>query len=785
MQKRGTPLKKSQSKHFNWSSIAKQEQPKQFSQVSSTTSFQFLRTKGTLPNQDRTVDKLESGLCWWNTDVNEETGEGPEQASNWKGSPDQITADVECLEKLARSLFVICWDMNFSEEWLCSVTVVAPKVVGVTYLSKFRPTVGKILGYVWVNALPPRRYESVHTAFVPKAHADAGLFLLLRAAELSREWQKEIAVVQLEVKKEFDHVDHYAVFKALRLRSLRPFSIPLVAAIWNGSCMKARLGTVLSNNVQMSRGLHPGCTRVSCHFHNDHGAGSERELNKLWKILKLAWSLDDFVLAAICCADVVVLVAASVAAADVMVAEVIAKLKEVNLTVGAEKTHRTSHPKLMDTRIGVDLLAVLWEEVQEFVGSKVCLDGNARYAIAHCSAQANKCLAKWRPVLSSSWLPRKLRLNIVKTTMSQSFLWSSRERTTVKAQRDKIASRSARMEAIVIGPKKPPWMEIDQWWRLWHRTGHRWIGKCNMNVLTAIRERVLSSGWSRCQNGLLKDLREGLEMPGTSVVEMVTTPLERSGEGHVGWSAPKTIQNLQMGGRGVDGGLQVFWNCRRHCGISPFVHRLFAARSGSWAMATEKARSRRGQCEDAVEMHQPLRGSKRTQRIRPASIGAEWWSWLRVASNDVERLVQVEQNEKEREEEFCCAPDTPLSASNQERFLIRVFMVQCWIWLVGALCKNGCRRDSWKKCSEDEWNCLVQCGVLALRLEIQLESAKLERPGMERRYDSPCSDADFHAHAWDAAIIGVIVGVNGAHEQEIEMPSKEQKSAMGGQKKID
>ena len=28
-------------------------------------------------------------------------------------------------------------------------------------------------------------------------------------------------------------------------------------------------------------------------------------------------------------------------------------------------------------------------------------------------------------------------------------------------------------------------------WRFWHRTGHRWIEKCNMNVLTAIRERVL------------------------------------------------------------------------------------------------------------------------------------------------------------------------------------------------------------------------------------------------------------------------------------------------------
>ena len=47
------------------------------------------------------------------------------------------------------------------------------------------------------------------------------------------------------------------------------------------------------------------------------------------------------------------------------------------------------------------------------------------------------------------------------------------------------------MVANVIEKKMPPSMEMDQWWRLWHRTGHRWIEKCNKNVLTAIRERVL------------------------------------------------------------------------------------------------------------------------------------------------------------------------------------------------------------------------------------------------------------------------------------------------------
>ena len=62
----------------------------------------------------------------------------------------------------------------------------------------------KILGYVWLKALPSPLCETIQTTFVPKTHADAGMFLLVKAAELSREWQQEMVMVQLDVKKAFD-----------------------------------------------------------------------------------------------------------------------------------------------------------------------------------------------------------------------------------------------------------------------------------------------------------------------------------------------------------------------------------------------------------------------------------------------------------------------------------------------------------------------------------------------------------------------------------------------------
>ena len=59
-------------------------------------------------------------------------------------------------------------------------------------------------------------------------------------------------------------------------------------------------------------------------------------------------------------------------------------------------------------------------------------------------------------------------------------------------------------------------------------------------------------GRTCCQNGLLRDLREVLQVSKTSVVEMATAPLEKDES-----SGPhsKTIQNLQVAGHGVDRGL--------------------------------------------------------------------------------------------------------------------------------------------------------------------------------------------------------------------------------------
>ena len=99
----------------------------------------------------------------------------------------------------------------------------------------------------------------------------------------------------------------------MRLQVVSPFSMALIAAIWNGSCMKALLGTVLSSKVRMRRGLPQGVPESPVIFTMIMELVLQ-DLIKSWRTLKLGWRLDDFVLPANCYADEVVLVAASVAA---------------------------------------------------------------------------------------------------------------------------------------------------------------------------------------------------------------------------------------------------------------------------------------------------------------------------------------------------------------------------------------------------------------------------------------------------------------------------------------
>ena len=181
-----------------------------------------------------------------------------------------------------------------------------------------------------------------------------------------------------------------------------------------------------------------------------------------------------------------------------MVTEALAKLKEVGLTVGAQKTHWTSFPKMMDKNITVDGSAVVWEEVLEFVGSMVCFDRNARHAIAPRTAQANKCMAKWRPSSEFFMAPKVVAVEHCKDYNVAGILLEFECLDNGQGPKEtKIASWSARMVANVMDGIGPVVETLAQNWSSMDRKGQKERVDCHQRTCAQL-------GWSCCQDGPTK-----------------------------------------------------------------------------------------------------------------------------------------------------------------------------------------------------------------------------------------------------------------------------------------
>ena len=192
------------------------------------------------------------------------------------------------------------------------------------------------------------------------------------------------------MKKEFDHVEHRAAFKAMR-----DYKVALVAAIWSGICMKARLGTVLSNKVQMSRGLPQGAPESPVILIMTMEL-ILRDLVYSWQVRNLAWSLDDFVLSAICYAD---------GRSD----------RKIDRSGCDSWCREKTLDKLPED--GGRKFCGGWLGCVMGRGTGIC--GIEGVFVRNCAAR--DCAQVISSELGSSWLPRKLRLSIVKSTMWQAF----------------------------------------------------------------------------------------------------------------------------------------------------------------------------------------------------------------------------------------------------------------------------------------------------------------------------------------------------------------------------
>jgi hypothetical protein len=498
-------LQMQKSKHYNWAKIAGQKEPRAL----LTEFFSEIYGLPEEEKQDAQVQRqhwIDLGREFQDSDTppmvpRAKLDKALAKLKKGKGSPDGLTAEVlqelpdDCKDKLAADLSHRCAILEFPMEWCRSLTSLAPKIIGATSLAKFRPIAGlcamrKLLGYIWMCSLPLLDFVSVQTAFVPGSHADTGVFMINRAAELSREWRVPLVLAQLDVKKAFDHVDHRAAFKAMRLQGISLHAIALISAIWACSLVSVSLGMVSSDDIPMDRGLPQGAPESPLIFTMIMDMVI-RALEPEWRRKGYGFNIDEFRLMAVCYADDIVLAAPSKEHLEAMISDVIEALGKIGLGVGAEKTHWTSTPQLPEQALHVGGKEIAWEDSLTFVGTVVDLSGNAGPAILYRMAQANKAFAKWKEVLICSWIPKAQRLKLLPKTVWSSLLWGSSTWTTTKVQRTWLNSWSARLVSRVARTRRAPTMDDGQWWRFLHRTGHRLITRSGSNVAERAQQRVL------------------------------------------------------------------------------------------------------------------------------------------------------------------------------------------------------------------------------------------------------------------------------------------------------
>ena len=114
---------------------------------------------------------------------------------------------------------------------------------------------------------------------------------------------------------------------------------------------------------------------------------------------------------------------------------------------------------------------------------------------------------------------------------------------------------------------------------------------------------------------------------------------------------------------------------------------------------------------------------------------------------------------------------------------LRCWGLQWWRWR--QLHSKEVDKDKWAGPLPKRLNIFrcqtgsVECWSLDSKND--LESAELERVGSERGRDRPGPDADIDAHSTGYGENGVEWFARAFHAKKMEMPSKVQKSAMGGQ----
>ena len=230
-----------------------------------------------------------------------------------------------------------------------------------------------------------------------------------------------------------------------------------------------------------------------------------RPLLQRWRSQGRGWCMDSLWLAAICYADDIVLVSASLPDLQRMAEDFALALSDVGLEVGAKKCHWTSYPPLPDTKFSVNGAALSWEKHICFVGSVLNLAGNDGPALELRLTQAEKTFHRWRPYLQATGVHAGRRMTLLRKAVFSSALWLSETWTLTKQQQKRLKSFGARLAARTCLIRRKDGEDLGQFWRRMHRSGHSLLGSSggSLERSRATRLHAFAGHMARSQQDLL------------------------------------------------------------------------------------------------------------------------------------------------------------------------------------------------------------------------------------------------------------------------------------------
>ena len=252
------------AKHFNWTPMAKDQEPKKvltdfFQELYSIPDDQAVFAQKEKDALDGVMEELEGGLRSGFVDFDEKAAWGAGQAEEREGLP--RWHHCRCTERDARGQ---CGKTGMStvedvlgHEVPAKVDVLVnghgPEGRGCIEPCEVQPECGVVCdatdtGLCLAQVIAPSTMRDNPASVcaddtcrrwpVPVGES-SGTFTRVATRNGDGTAGREEGVRP---------VDHRAAFKATRLQSLSPFSMALIATIWDGSCMKPRLGSISSGH---------------------------------------------------------------------------------------------------------------------------------------------------------------------------------------------------------------------------------------------------------------------------------------------------------------------------------------------------------------------------------------------------------------------------------------------------------------------------------------------------------------------------------------------------------